>query len=348
MLRTVKSRETATSMSRLVDRVRHGARATESSRAPGPPSVKMPNEFAKNRTYYLMMLPALIVVILFSYAPLPGIILAFKNYDFSKGIFGSPWNGLRNFRFFFNTDNWSRTTFNTVWINFNNTLWETVIAVSFAIFLNEIRKPFFKRVFQVLIFLPYFFSAVIIGRFVYMFFNVDYGIVNQLITLFGGMPVAWYMEPQHWVKILVTASVWKYAGYSVIIYLATLASIDAELFEAANMDGANRFQQIGRILLPLMVPTIIILNLLSIGRFFFGNFQLIYAVTGNYGLLLPTTDIIETFIYRSVKGSGGLGGGGGDFGQLTAVGLYQSVVGMILVLGSNLLVRRYNPDAALF
>ncbi len=310
--------------------------------------MKKRNELIRNKSYYLMMLPALLVFVLFAYAPLPGIILAFKNYDFEKGIFGSPWNGLRNFRFFFYTDNWSRTTFNTVWINFNNTLWETVIAVAFAIFLNELRNRFFKRAFQILIFLPYFFSAVIIGRFVYMFFNVDYGIVNQVIKAFGGAPVAWYMEPKHWVKILVTASVWKYAGYSVIIYLATIASIDTELFEAASIDGASRFRQIWHLLLPLMVPTIIILNLLSIGRFFFGNFQLIYAVTGDYGLLLPKTDIIETFIYRSVKGSGGYGGGGGDFGALTAVGLYQSVVGMILVLGSNLLVRRYNREAALF
>jgi putative aldouronate transport system permease protein len=306
------------------------------------------NELFKNRSYYLMMLPALIVFVLFAYGPLPGLLLAFKNYDFSKGIFGSPWNGLKNFRFYFNTNYWSRTTFNTVWINFNNTLWETVIAVAFAIFLNEIANKFFKRAFQILIFLPYFFSAVIIGRFVYMFFNVDYGIVNQAIRLFGGEPVAWYMEPQHWVKILVTASVWKYAGYSIIIYLATIAGIDSEQFEAAEIDGANRFQQIRHVLFPNLATTIIILNLLSIGRFFFGDFQLIYAVTGEYGLLLSRTDIIETFIYRSVHGVGGFGGGGGDFGALTAVGLYQSVVGMILVLGSNLLVRRFNRDAALF
>jgi putative aldouronate transport system permease protein len=306
------------------------------------------NEFVKNRSYYLMMLPALIVFVAFSYGPLPGLILAFKNYDFAKGIFGSPWNGLKNFRFYFNTNNWSRTTFNTLWINFNNTLWETVIAVTFAIFLNEIANKFFKRTFQILIFLPYFFSAVIIGRFVYMFFNVDYGIVNRAIKFFGGQAVAWYMEPKHWVKILVTASVWKYAGYSIIIYLATIAGIDNDQFEAAEIDGANRFQQIWHVLFPNLATTIIILNLLSIGRFFFGDFQLIYAITGDYGLLLPRTDIIETFIYRSVKGVGGFGGGGGDFGALTAVGLYQSVVGMILLLGSNLLVRSYDRDAALF
>jgi putative aldouronate transport system permease protein len=312
--------------------------------------MKKQHELVKNRSYYLMMLPALIVFVFFVYAPLPGIILAFKNYDFAKGILGSPWNGLRNFRFYFYTDNWRRTTFNTLWINFNNTLWETVVAVVFAIFLNEIAHRFFKRTFQVLIFLPYFFSAVIIGRFVYMFFNTDYGIVNQAIKLFAGQPKPWYMEPRHWVKILVTASVWKYAGYSIIIYLATIAGIESEQFEAAEIDGANRFQQIWHVLLPNMITTIIILNLLSIGRFFFGNFELVYAVTGQYGLLLPRTDIIETFIYRAVYNPGGsaFGGGGGDYGALTAVGLYQSVVGMILVLGSNLLVRRYSRDAALF
>ena len=304
--------------------------------------MKRTNELWKNKYFYLMALPALAIYFLFSYAPMYGIIIAFKKFNYRDGILGSPWNGLNNFVFYFQTDDFYRTTFNTLWINFNNILWETVLAVLFAVFLNEIRSRFFKRTFQVLMFLPYFFSAIIIGKFVTLLFSIDYGLVNQVIKALGNQPVDWYLNPQYWVKILVGAHLWKHTGYSVIIYIATITGIDNDLFEASSIDGATRFQQIRRILIPHLIPVVIILTLLSIGKIFFGNFDLIYAVTSNNGALIPTTDVIETYIYRSVRG------GMQDFGMLGAVGLYQSVVGLILVMGSNLAVKKYNPDYSLF
>ncbi len=302
------------------------------------------NEFIRNRYLYLLALPALLVYVVLSYGPLPGIVIAFKNFNYQGGIWGSPWNGIANFLFYFATDDFRRTTWNTFWINFNDWLWETVVAVVFAIFINEIRRKFFRSAYQFFVFLPYFFSPIIVARLVYLLFNIDYGIVNQALRWLGSQPVPWYFEAKHWVKILVGADVWKYAGYSVIIYLATIVNIDPEMFEASAIDGANRFQQIRRILLPNLVPTIVMLALLSVGRFFFGDFQLIYAITANNGQLIPTTDVIETFIYRAIKGAQV----GGDFGVMGAVGLYQSFVGMVLVLGTNALVRRIDRESALF
>jgi putative aldouronate transport system permease protein len=302
------------------------------------------NEFIRNRYLYLLALPALAIYVIISYGPLPGIIIAFKQYNFKDGVWGSPWAGLANFIFYFATDDFKRTTFNTFWINFNEWFFETLVAVLFAIFINEIRRKFFRSAYQFFVFLPYFFSPVIVARLVYLLFNIDYGIVNQTLHALGASTVQWYFEPQHWVKIIVGADVWKYAGYSVIIYLATIVNIDSEMFEASAIDGANRFQQIRHILMPNLVPTIIMLGLLSVGRFFFGDFQLIYAITYNNGQLIPTTDVIETFIYRAIKGAQV----GGDFGVMGAVGLYQSVVGMVLVLGTNALVRRIDRESALF
>ncbi len=303
------------------------------------------NEFWKNRHYYFLALPAMILYFIFTYAPMPGVIIAFKNYNFRDGIFGSPWYGLRNFQFYFQSDDFLRTTVNTLWINFNNILWETVLAVIFAIFLNEVRNNFLKRTFQILMFLPYFFSAIIVAKFVNLLFNIDYGIINNGLSALGASPVQWYLDPKYWVKILVGAHLWRNVGYSVIIYLATITGIDSELFEASSIDGASRLRQIKHILFPNLVPAIITLVLLAIGRIFFGNFQLIYAITENNGSLIPTTDVIETYIYRSVNGTGG---GASNFGLLGAVGLYQSVVGFILVFGSNLIVKKYDKDYSLF
>jgi putative aldouronate transport system permease protein len=300
------------------------------------------NEFFKNRSLYLMAVPAIAIFFVFAYIPLVGIVVAFKDYQFKPGIFGSPFVGFKNFIFFFTSSSFFVTTRNTLWINFNNILWGTLFAVVFAIFLNEMRNERLKNLFQTLMFLPYFFSAVIVGRYIYLLFNQEIGIVNQILHLFGIGKVFWYSEPKYWVPILVGTDMWMNVGYSVIIYLSTITAIDSELFDAAGIDGATGLQQIRYITLPSLLPTIITLVLLAIGRIFFGNFQLIYAITGNGGSLISTTDVIETYIYRSVMYVGA------DYGVMGAVGLYQSCVGFMLVLGSNLLVRKYNKDYALF
>jgi putative aldouronate transport system permease protein len=291
-----------------------------------------------------MALPALALYLLLAYGPLPGIVLAFKRFNLRAGIWASPWNGIGNFLSYFSGDDFRRTTLNTLWINLNNWLWETVAAVVLAILLNEIRQRLVKRAYQFFLFLPYFFSAVIVGQMIFLLFNDAYGLVNKGLIAIGAREVSWYLEPRYWVKIMVGADVWKFAGYSVIIYLATIVNIDAEQLEASAIDGANRFQQVRRIIIPNLVPTVVMLSLLSVGRFFFGDFQFLWTVLGGHGQLIPTLDVIETYIYRAINNTGRAG----DFGVLTAVGFYQSVVGMILVLCSNLAVKRINPGSALF
>lgn len=300
------------------------------------------SELIKNRAYYLMALPAMVMLFLFAYLPMPGIIIAFKKFNFLDGLFKSPWNGLNNFRFYFTSSDFLRTTFNTVWLNLNNIFWGTFLAVIFALLLNEMRNKSLKRLFQSLMFIPYFFSFVIISKFVYIIFSIDHGLLNNIIRALGGEAIKWYMLPDVWRPILISTSVWKNLGYTVIIYLATISAIDEELFEAAELDGAKRPQQIIHILIPHLIPVISMLTLLAIGRIFNGDFGLVYAVIADNGQLYQKTDIIETYLYRALFDNGG------DFGSLAAVGLYQSVVGFIFVMGSNLIARKIDPDYSLF
>ena len=309
------------------------------------PFVSFGKEIWKNKVLYAMVLPILLLCFLFSYLPMPGLAVAFKDFKISDGIWGSEWNGIENFRRFFESTSFVRVTVNTLWINLNNILWSTVLAVAFAICFNEIKGARRKRVYQIFMFIPYFFSAVIVGRFVYLIFSNNYGMLNQVLEALGAQGIEWYSHPEYWVKILVGTNLWKNVGYNVIIYIAAISGIDEEMMEAACIDGANRLQKVWHILLPNLVPTIIIMTLMAIGRIFYGDFQLIYAITGGQGQLIPTTDIIESFVYRSVMATSG---GMPDYGFSAAVGLYQSFVGFVLVLGSNLLVKKYDPDYALF
>ncbi|OBZ12647.1 MULTISPECIES: sugar ABC transporter permease [Bacillales] len=299
-------------------------------------------ELWTNRAYYLMALPGLLILFAFTYLPYPGIIIAFKNFNPVKGIFGSPWSGFDNFKFFLSNGDFLRITFNTFWINFNQILWGTILAVVFAVLLNEIKSNSMKKWFQSILFLPYFFSFVIVGKLVLLIFKNENGLANELIEMFDGVPIDWYTSPQYWVKIIASASIWKNVGYSVIIYLAVITSIDEEMMEAASLDGASRVQKIRYILLPNLVPTIIILTLLSIGRIFFGDFALIYAIVENNGLLFSTTDVIDTYIYRALIN------GGQEYGMITAIGICQSILGFLVVVGSNWLVKRYDKSYSLF
>lgn len=288
-----------------------------------------------------MALPGLLFFLIFSYMPLPGVVLAFKDYNFADGIFGSKWVGLKNFEFFFNGDYAWRTTFNTLFINANYIVFGTLVAVAFAILLNEIRKSFARRLYQSLMFLPYFFSAIVVGNFVYLMFSSKYGLVNQLLSALNSPPVDWYANAQYWVAILVGIFIWKNTGYAVVLYLATIVGIDEELFEAASLDGANRWQRIRYITLPLLVPTMTIVTLLAVGKIFYGDFQTIYSIVGDNGLLFPTTDVIDTYVFRAVKNVG-------DISMPAAVGLYQSVCGFLLVLACNWAVKKYNRENSLF
>lgn len=298
-------------------------------------------EMRRNYPYYLMMLPAVIVLFVFAYLPMPGMIIAFQDFNFVDK-FRSPFVGFDNFKFYFTSSYAFRTTYNTIFINLNYLVWTTAASVLFAILLNEIRLKFAKKLYQNLMFLPFFISSVVVGRLVTeIVFSDQNGLANQIVGLFGHEPIAWSQMAGPWAWIIIGAHVWQVAGYSTIVYLASITGIDDHLFEAAALDGANRWQQIRLILLPLLTPVIIIMTLLSIGSMLRGDFGTIYSIIGDNGLLFQNTDVIDTYVFRAIKSAA-------DFGTTAAVGLYQSVVGFILVYGSNALVKKYNKDNALF
>lgn len=298
-------------------------------------------EIAKNRHLYLMMLPGILFLLVFSYIPMVGIVVAFKNFDNVKGVFGSDWAGFNNFKFFFTSQDAFRITYNTIFYNLIFIVSGLVVSLAFAIMLNEIRSVKLSKLYQSLMLLPYLLSWVVVGYLSYAFLNTDYGTLNGFLKLLGRQPVQWYAEPRYWRIILPFVNLWKTAGFSSIVYLAGMTGIETEYYEAATIDGATKFQQIFKITLPMLSPLIIVLLLLSIGKIFYADFGLFYNLPRETGVLFSTTDVIDTYVFRSLRTMG-------DVGMSSAVGLYQSVVGFILVLTSNLVVRRINSDNALF
>ncbi len=290
---------------------------------------------------FLMSLPGVAFFIIFSYFPLYGILIAFKDYNIRDGILGSPWNGFKNFEFYFKSDFFWRTTFNTIYLNFLFISVGVILAATLAILLNEIRSGLMKRIFQSAMFFPYFLSWIVISSFVYNFLSQDYGSLNAVLKSLGLEPVAWYSKAEIWRGILTFINTWQSVGYSIIIYMATIVSIDVGIIEAARIDGANKLQEILYITIPYLIPTIIIMVLLAIGRIFYGNFDMIYNIIQDNGVLMPMTDIIDTYVFRGMRVQG-------EFGMATAVGLYQSVLGCILVIISNKLAKLYDKNAGLF
>ncbi|MCI9338748.1 MAG: sugar ABC transporter permease [Lachnospiraceae bacterium] len=299
-------------------------------------------EMRKNWAYYTMMLPAGLVVFLFAYLPMPGLIIAFQDFNFVDR-FKSPFVGLNNFKFFFTSSYAVQTTVNTLVINFNYLIWTTFLAVAVAIILNEIKGRVSKKIYQNAIFIPYFISSVVVGRLVrtMLFADAQGGVINQLLGLFGAEPVKWSTVPVAWPFIIVGAHLWQLTGYTSIVYLASIAGFDREMYEAASLDGASRWQKIRYITVPLLMPSIIVMMLLSIGGMLRGDFANIYAIIEDNGMLFKYTDVIDTYVFRAIKGAA-------EFGTTTAIGLYQSVVGFILVMGSNWLAKKYDKDSGLF
>ncbi len=299
------------------------------------------HEIKKNKSIYFMILPGILFFLLFAYVPMVGVITAFKDYDIRKGIFGSSWNGFENFNFFFSSGDALKITFNTFSLNLLFLIFSTIISVALAIFLNGVMKNSFKRITQSLMFLPYFVSWAIVGIITQGFFASDNGAINSFLRLLNIEPVSWNSTPGLWPFILVVFYIWKWCGYNLVIYLATITGFDMECYEAASIDGASKFQQIRYITIPLLMPTILVLALLQIGKIFYGDFGMFYSIIGDNGILYATTDVIDTYVYRALRQMS-------DFGMASAIGVYQSVLCFILVFGSNLLVRKYQSDGALF
>ncbi len=297
------------------------------------------------RRYYalsLMAVPAVLYLLLNNYLPLLGLSIAFKKVNYVDGIWKSPWCGWDNFRFLFLTPDAYTITRNTICYNLVFILLGIPSAVFIAILLNELRGRFLPRLYQSSLIIPYLISFTVVGYIVYAFLSPDYGIANLFLEkVLGREAVNWYAEAAKWPPILVFVNLWKNCGYSSVMYLAAIMGIDATYYEAAMLDGASRWQKIRYITLPSIQPVIIMLLLLNIGRIFYADFGLFYQTTMNSGLLHSTTNVIDTYVYRALLTTG-------DIGMSAAAGCYQSVIGFVLVLGANLLTRKYSSENALF
>ncbi len=292
-------------------------------------------------TLTLMALPGVLMLLVFAYLPMIGLIIAFKDYKFAQGIWGSAWVGVSNFRYLFGADAALRVTRNTLLMNSLFIVSGTVASLTIALLMNEVYTSWASKYYQTLLFFPHFISWVIVSYFVFGFLNGDTGIVNKLLASFGIKPIAWYREPGYWPAILTLTNLWNGVGFGSIVYLAGILGIDTTYFEAAKIDGANKWQQIRYITLPLLLPIVIILVLLSIGRIFNADFGLFFFVPRDTAQLYSTTDVIDTFVYRSLVKLG-------DISMAAAAGFYQSFVGFVLVVIANWVVRKINRDYSLF
>lgn len=305
--------------------------------------LRLLQEVRRNWMLFLMILPALLYFLVFCYLPLPGVYIAFVNYNAGKGIWGSTFVGLDNFRYLVQSGQLWLITRNTLLYNLAFLLLGNLLQIAFAIMLAELGSPFFKRFSQSVILLPYFISYVIVGVFSYNLFSFDNGFINTLRVSLGMERYPFYTDPDIWKYLIVVFNIWHGLGYGMIIYLAAIAGIDTTMYEAAVIDGASRLQRILYLTLPMLKSTFMMLILFAMGGIMRGAFDLFYNLVGTNSLLYPQTDIIDTFVFRSLAGTGQF-----NFAQGAAAGLYQSVFGLIIVLAMNTVVRRTDPESALF
>lgn len=297
-------------------------------------------KFKRWAPLYLMMAPGLIYLFINNYMPMAGLVVAFKNYNVVDGIFGSPWAGLSNFTYLFN-DAWTITR-NTLLYNIVFIIINLILGIAFAIFICDIRSKACKTIYQSAILLPFLMSIVIVSYITFAFFSGDNGMLNKtILPFFGKEAINWYSESKYWPVILVIVNTWKGVGYGCLIYISCISGIDPSFYEAAELDGASKWKQIRYITLPSIMPSVITLTLLNIGRIFYSDFGLFYQVTQNSGQLYDTTNVIDTYVYRALLQSG-------NIGMASAAGFYQSIVGFACVLLANVVVRKLSPENAMF
>lgn len=298
-------------------------------------------ELNKSKVLFLMILPVLLYFLIFNYIPMVGIYYAFTRFDFNGGLFGSPFVGWDNFKFLFQSGTLTQLIKNTVLYNIAFILLGNVLQIVTAVFLSQIPGKVYKRVAQTVMFLPHFISWVLVGAFSYQMFNSDNGVVNTLLKELAHPTYDFYLQPEPWKYIITGFYIWKTLGYGAVIYLAAIMSISDEYYEAARIDGANVFQQIRHITLPLLVPTFVLLILFSLGGILKGQFDLFYQIIGGNGMLYNATDILDTYVFRSLTVNF-------DIGMGTAAGLFQSFFGFLLVLVVNFIIKKTREDYALF
>jgi putative aldouronate transport system permease protein len=296
----------------------------------------------KDSALYVMMLPGLIYLFVNNYIPMAGLLIAFKNVNFTKGILRSDWIGFKNFEFLFKSADAFIITRNTLLYNVSFIIINTVVAVAIAILLNEIKNKVFLSLYQSLILLPYLISMVVVSYLVFAMLSTDTGFLNKtILPALGLKEIMWYTEPKVWPIILTLVHNWKGFGFLSVIYFSSVVGISDEYYEAASLDGATKWQQIKLITIPLIRPTIIIMTMLAIGRIFYSDFGLFYQVPLNSGAVYSTTNVIDTYVFRGLLQLG-------NIGMSSAAGMYQSVVGFILILLSNYAVKKFSSEDALF
>lgn len=308
------------------------------------------NRFVKNvydnRIWLLMILPGFIWLIVMKYIPMFGQVIAFKNFRFHPdgffaSVFHSEWVGFENFKFLFSTNDAFIITRNTLLYNILFIIVGLILSVAVAIILSEITKQKLAKIYQTGMLFPHFLSWVVVSYFVFAFLSVDKGLFNSVLGYFNIEPVSWYNEPKYWPYFITVISQWKGVGFSSIVYLAAIVGIDKTHYEAAMIDGANKWQQIRHVTIPMIMPLIVILTILNIGSIFSADFGLFYQIPRDSGPLYSVTNVIDTYVYRGLMTMG-------DIGMSTAAGLYQATVGFILILLTNYIVRKIDEDNALF
>lgn len=299
------------------------------------------NEMKRNGTLYLMCLPALIFLIAFAYLPMPGLWMAFTDFNVVDGIFGSKFVGLDNFRYFFEGNKTAlQVVGNTLIINVWGLILGLIFPITIAIFFKELKGNLFKRITQGAMFFPYFLSWVVVGASIYGFLATDVGIINRCLVSLGLQPVKWYSSPDHWRAIVIFSNIWKWSGYNSIIYLAAMEHFDDSLYEAAEIDGANKFHRVIYLTIPMLKPTAVVLTLMSVGRIFFGDRDMIIGIIGNNPVIGDKVNVIDTYVYHSMRTMG--------FSYSTAIGLFQSFMGLIMVIIANSLAKKVNDGEGLF
>ena len=288
----------------------------------------------------VLALPVIVLLFVFSYLPMVGLVMAFQEFDYSKGIFGADFIGLKNFEFFFLSQDAWRISRNTIGYSLVSITLGIVVSAVIALLLYEVRSRSFSKFYQTVMILPRFLSWVIVGFVSYVFLSPTDGVFNQILKMLGSEPAMFYYKAEYWPVILVFLNIWKHVGMESLMFYAALMAIDSELFEAATIDGANRLQKILAISIPSLVPLAIIIALLGLGNVFRGDFGLFYQIPRNIGLLYETTDVIDTYIYRGLKS--------GDYGMTAAVGLFQSVVGLITIVSANWVVKKVSSSHSLY
>jgi putative aldouronate transport system permease protein len=295
----------------------------------------------ENRIMVLMLLPATVFTVLFSYVPMAGIIVAFKDYQNRLGIWGSPWAGLNNFKYLVVSDKLWSLTRNTMLYNLAFIVLGMVCEIGLAIIISELPLARLKKTFQSFTFLPFFISWVVAASIVLNIFGYENGVINTMLTGIGSERVNIYGDPAQFPFVLILIRLWKNTGYGAIIYLASITGMDQQMLEAAEIDGANIFQRIWHITIAHIRPTMVIMLLLAIGQIFRGDFGMFYQIVGRSQLLIEVSDIIDTFVYRSLINSP-------NTGMAAAAGLYQSVLCFITILIANHVVKKIEPDYTLF